>query len=57
MQEEIAIEVEVIYPADYLSEQAPRIRARRCSKALECNCIERPACALSGTNPDVDPVE
>jgi hypothetical protein len=56
-QEEIAIEVEVIYPAEHLPEQAPRIRARRCSKALECNCLEHPACSLSGTNPDVDPVE
>ncbi|MBI3169586.1 MAG: hypothetical protein HYZ22_13970 [Chloroflexi bacterium] len=57
MQETIAIEVEVVYPAEQLPEQAPRIMARRCSKALECNCIERPACSLSGTNPDLDPVE
>ena len=49
MHEEIAIEVEVVYPAEHLPEQAPRVRARRCSKALECNCIEHPACSLSGT--------
>jgi hypothetical protein len=57
VQETIAIEVEVVYPAEQLPEQAPRIRARRCSKALECNCIEHPVCSLSGTNPDLDPVE
>ena len=57
LQEEVAIEVEVVYPAEQLPEQAPRIVARRCTKALEGNCIEPPACSLSGTNPDVDPVE
>jgi hypothetical protein len=57
VQNTIAIETEVVYPAEFLPEQAPRIVARRCSKALECNCIEHPACSLSGTNPDLDPVE
>ena len=57
VQDTIAIETAVVYPAEFLPEQAPRIVARRCSKALECNCIEHPACSLSGTNPDLDPVE
>ncbi|MCB0117711.1 MAG: hypothetical protein H6634_09490 [Anaerolineales bacterium] len=57
VQEDIDIETEVVYPADFLPEQAPRILARRCSKALECNSMEHPACSLCGTNPDLDPVE
>ncbi len=57
LQEEVAIEVELVYPAEQLPEQAPRSLARRCAKAMECNCMEHPACSLSGTNPDVDPVE
>lgn len=57
VNEEVAIEVEVVYPAEYLPEQAPRILARRCSKAMDCNLMEKPACALCGTNPDIDPVE
>jgi hypothetical protein len=57
LQEDVAIEVEVVHPAEQLPEQAPRVVARRCNKAIECNCMEHPACSLSGTNPDIDPVE
>ncbi|MHB8778976.1 MAG: hypothetical protein ACYC6R_14650 [Anaerolineales bacterium] len=53
---EIPIENELILPADHLPEQPPRIAARRCSCALECNMMEKPACDLCGTNPDLDPV-
>ncbi|MDP1545587.1 MAG: hypothetical protein Q8L87_06155 [Anaerolineales bacterium] len=52
--EEVSIENEVAYPAEYLPDQPPRILARRCSHALECNMLEKPACNLCGTNPDLD---
>lgn len=48
---EIALETQLVLPAEHLPEQAPRITARRCSYAIECNGIEKPACAWSGTNP------
>lgn len=51
---EITIENKVVYPAEYLPEQPPRILARRCSNGIECNMIEKAACALCGTNPDLD---
>lgn len=57
VQEVIAIEAEVVYPAEHLPDQAPRILARRCSKGMECNLMDKPACALCGTNPDINPVE
>ena len=53
---EIEIEDEVVYPAENLPDQPPRIIAHRCSNALECNMLEKTACALCGTNPDLDPV-
>ncbi len=53
---EIQIENEVVYPAENLPDQPPRILAQRCSNALECNLLEKAACALCGTNPDLDPV-
>jgi hypothetical protein len=53
---EIAIENNVVYPAENLPDQPPRIIGRRCSNALECNSFEKAACALCGTNPDLDPV-
>ena len=53
---EISIENAVVFPADHLPDQPPRIVAHRCSSAVECNLMEQPACALCGTNPDLDPV-
>lgn len=52
--QEVAIENEVVYPAEHLPEQSPRILAHRCSRALECNMLDKPACALCGTNPDLN---
>ncbi len=52
---EIALENEVVYPSDYLSDQPPRILARRCSNAIECNMFDKPVCIFSGTNPDYEP--
>jgi hypothetical protein len=38
---EIALEAEVVYPAEHLPEQAPRVMSRRCSNATVCNMIDR----------------
>ncbi|MGC8856824.1 MAG: hypothetical protein ACP5QU_08500 [Anaerolineae bacterium] len=54
---EIAQEAEVVYPPEYLPDQPPRVMARRCSNAIECNLLfEKPVCVWCGTNPGVDPV-
>lgn len=53
---EIALEAEMVYPAEHLPEQAPRVVAHRCSNALECNVLDKPACAYCGTNPNQNPV-
>ena len=53
---EIALETEVVYPAEHLPDQPPRVIARRCSNAMECNKIDRMTCAWCGTNPDYKPV-
>jgi hypothetical protein len=39
-----------------LPEQPPRIIAHRCSSAMECNAVNKPACAWCGTNPDYRPL-
>ena len=52
---EIALESEVVYPAEQLPDQPPRLIARHCSNALVCNQIDKPACVWCGTNPDYDP--
>ncbi len=52
---EIALENEVVYPSEYLPDQPPRILARRCSNAIECNLFEQPACIWAGTNPNYRP--
>jgi hypothetical protein len=53
---EVAIEKEVVFPAEFLPEQPPRVLARRCSNAMDCNQFEKPTCVWCGTNPDYDPI-
>ncbi len=53
---EIALEVEVVYPAEFLPDQPARVLAHRCSNAIECNLMEKPVCAWAGTNPNHNPV-
>jgi hypothetical protein len=55
--QEIKLEAELVYPAENLPEQLPRIVAHRCSNALQCNLMEKSACVMCGTNPNVDPVK
>ena len=52
---EIRLETEVVYPAEYLPYQPPRVLAHRCSNALECNKIDKMVCAYCGTNPNYKP--
>lgn len=54
VQQVVTIETELIYPADILPDQ-PRVVARRCSNAKECNLYEKPTCVWSGTNPNFEP--
>jgi hypothetical protein len=56
VRHEVALENEVVYPSEHLPDQPPRVIARRCSNAVECNMMEKAACLLCGTNPDFDPV-
>jgi len=53
---EIALETEVVYPAEHLPDQLPRVLAHRCSNGIACNQLEKPGCEWSGTNPDHRPI-
>ena len=53
--EEVAMEAEMVFPADLLPDQQPRIIAHRCSRALACNLDNRASCIWAGTNPTFDP--
>lgn len=53
--EEVALEAEIVYPAAFLPDQAPRIIAHRCSRGMACNHFQHPCCCWAGTNPDYDP--
>jgi hypothetical protein len=53
---EIALESEVVYPAEHLPDQPPRVLARRCSNALACNSLETPGCVWCGTHPEHQPM-
>jgi hypothetical protein len=53
--QEVALEVELVYPAEQLPDQPPQVIAHRCSKALECNRRDMMSCAYCFTNPDQKP--
>lgn len=52
---EVALEAELLYPAEWLPDQMPRVSAHRCSKGVECNQDGRGSCVWAGTNPVFDP--
>ena len=52
---EVTLDAELIYPADFMPDQPPRILAHRCSKGMECNQMNAPTCIWSGTLPGYDP--
>jgi hypothetical protein len=52
---EVGLEAEVVYPAEWLPDQPPRINAHRCSHAFACNLDGRASCVWAGTNPAFDP--
>ena len=54
VDQDVSLEAEVVYPAERLPDQSPRILAHRCSRALECNLDGRSSCLWSGTNPTID---
>lgn len=51
---EVALEAEVLYPADFLPDP-PRILSHRCSHGVLCNQMNKAACTWAGTNPEFDP--
>ncbi|HTX91178.1 MAG TPA: hypothetical protein VMC09_08175 [Anaerolineales bacterium] len=51
---QVALQVEVLYPSDYLPDP-PRVLAHRCSHGAECNQLTKAACVWAGTNPGYDP--
>ena len=55
VQDEIDMEADVVYPAEWLPDQPPRILAHRCSRGLACNLQGKPSCIWAGTNPNIDP--
>jgi hypothetical protein len=55
VNKDVALEAEMVYPAEILPDQPARILAHRCSEGLACNCDGRAACLWAGTNPNFDP--
>lgn len=55
IKQEVGLQAEVVYPADFLPDQPPRVLSHRCSHAFACSLDGRPSCIWAGTNPIVDP--
>lgn len=55
VDQQVGLEAEVVYPAEFMPDQPPRVYAHRCSHAFSCNLDGRPSCMWAGTNPVIDP--
>lgn len=53
--QQVALEADVVYPAENLPDMETRVLAHRCSNGMECNLDGRPSCVWAGTNPTIDP--
>lgn len=52
---QVSLEALLVYPAEWLPEQPPRVLRHRCSRALVCNLVDHQSCVWAGTNPAYDP--
>jgi hypothetical protein len=52
---EVALEAEVIYPAEQLPDMSVRVNGHRCSHAVDCMLFSDPSCIWSGGNTTYDP--
>jgi hypothetical protein len=52
---QVGLEAEVVYPAEFMPDQPPRVYAHRCSHAFSCSLDGRQSCMWAGTNPLIDP--
>jgi len=52
---QVGLEACLIYPAEWLPDQPPRVLGYRCSNAVTCNLVNQPSCVWAGTNPAYDP--
>lgn len=55
VKKEVSLEAQILYPAEWLPDQPPRVLAHRCSRGMECNLEGRVSCIWAGTNPAYDP--
>lgn len=55
VNQQVALEAQVVLPPEWLPDQPPRVLSHRCSQGLKCNLDGRPSCLWAGTNPASDP--
>lgn len=55
MRQDVVLEAQVVFPANFMPMQSPRVISHRCSMGMQCNSIDKPSCKWAGTLPDFDP--
>ncbi len=54
---EVKLEVEEIYPEEFLPDQPIHLCAHRCSGGTACSTMDKVTCFWSGINPGYDPFQ
>lgn len=44
---EITLKTKIIFPADIMPDQPPRITSRQCSHYFDCNLLDKEACTYA----------
>lgn len=55
VRDEVLLEALLVFPAEPLPDQPPRVIGRRCSAIVLCNQEDRPTCCWAGALPGHDP--
>jgi hypothetical protein len=55
--EDVSLEAETVYPADFMPDQPARVLAHRCSMGIHCMLMNKPSCMWAGSNPAFDPFQ
>lgn len=52
---DVELEVQEVYPADFMPDQMVRVTGHRCSHGVSCSLDDAHTCVWAGTNPGYDP--
>jgi hypothetical protein len=57
IHQDVALETQLVFPADFLPDQNPRILSHRCSQGGHCTLFSQPTCVWVDILPALKPIQ